>query len=189
MNYKTLKHLILADLYRYGADTRFFKGLQVYPGFKFTFFLRLSSFFLKRKKMLPCYIVSQIFLKHYMYKYGFSISPRTKIGPGFFLGHIGCITIHEKAIIGRNCNIAQGVTIGQSNRGDQKGCPEIGDNVFIGPGAVVLGHIKIGDNGAVGANSVVTKGVPDNAVVAGIPAKVISYAGSSDYVNHTDYEL
>jgi serine O-acetyltransferase len=124
-----------------------------------------------------------------MYKYGFSISPRTEIGPGFFLGHIGCITIHEKAIIGRNCNIAQGVTIGQSNRGGRKGYPVIGDNVFIGPGAVVIGRIKIGDNVAIGANSVVTKDVPDNAVVAGIPAKVISYAGSSDYVNHTDYEL
>ena len=92
--------------------------------------------------------------------------------------------MHPRAKIGKNCNISQGVTIGQSNRGKRAGVPVIGDSVFIGPGAKIFGAITIGNNVAIGANAVVTSDVPDNAVVAGIPARILSLLGSAGYVQH-----
>jgi serine O-acetyltransferase len=78
------------------------------------------------------------------------------------------------------------VTIGLSNRGEGKiGAPIIGDNVFIGPGAKLFGNITIGNNVAIGANTVITKDIPDNSVVVGSQSKIISSKGSSGYVNHT----
>ena len=74
------------------------------------------------------------------------------------------------------------------NRGKKKGYPQLGDNVYIGPGAKIIGAIRIGNNVAIGANCVVTKDIPDNAVVVGIPGKVISNQGSVGYVNRTDYD-
>ena len=70
----------------------------------------------------------------------------------------------------------------------KKGSPIIGDNVYIATGAKIIGAIKIGNNVAIGANCVVTKDIPDNAVVVGVPGKVISYEGSKGYVNNTDYD-
>ena len=82
-------------------------------------------------------------------------------------------------------NISQGVTIGQVNRGKYQGVPTIGNGVYIGPGAKVIGKISIGSNVAIGANAVVTTDVPDNACVAGVPARVISMDGADGYVNRT----
>ena len=118
-------------------------------------------------------------LLHYGYKFGIQISYTTKIGYGFYIGHFGNIFVNSKTIIGNNVNISQGVTIGSEN-----GVPTIGDGVYIGPGAKVVGNIIIGNNVAIGANSVVfnkmnkPKNIPDNAIVIGIPAKVTSLMGN-----------
>ncbi len=103
---------------------------------------------------------------------GISISFETCIGPGFYIGHFGNIVVYKDVIIGKNCNIAQGVTIGVLGVG-KKGSPKLGDNVYIGAGAKVLGDIRVGNNVRIGANAVVLHDVPDNATVVGIPAKVI----------------
>jgi len=103
---------------------------------------------------------------------GISISSNAKIGSGIYIGHFGGIFIHSDAIIGKNFNIAQGVTVGVLGLG-KKGAPIIGDNVFIGSGAKVLGSIKIGNNVKIGANAVVVNDVPANCTVVGIPARVI----------------
>ncbi len=66
--------------------------------------------------------------------------------------------------------------------------PVIGDNVYIGSGAKIIGSVNVGNNVAIGANAVLTKDVPDNAVVVGVPAKVISYKGSMGYIDRTDYD-
>jgi serine O-acetyltransferase len=79
------------------------------------------------------------------------------------------------------------VTLGQSNRGERRGSPVIGDNVFIGAGAKIFGMIKVGNNAAIGANCVVTKDVPENGVVVGVPGRIISMNGSRGYINRTDY--
>jgi serine O-acetyltransferase len=127
-------------------------------------------------------------LYHLTYKLGISISPLTEIGSGFYIGHFGGIVINEKSVIGKNCNISQGVTLGQANRGKNKGYPTLGDNIYIGPGAKIVGAVTIGNNVAIGANCVVTRDIPDNSVVVGIPGKVISQRGSTGYVERTDYE-
>jgi len=77
------------------------------------------------------------------------------------------------------------VSIGAAYGGNYPGVPKIGDNVYIAPGAKLIGGITIGNNVAIGANSVVTKSIPDNAVVVGIPGEVISYKGSENYVINT----
>jgi serine O-acetyltransferase len=91
-------------------------------------------------------------------------------------------------VIGRNCNISPGVILGKGNRGKNRGYPTLGDNVYIGPGAKIVGGVKIGNNVAIGANCVVTKDIPDGSVVVGVPGRVISQKGSEGYVNRTDYE-
>ena len=126
-------------------------------------------------------------VRHYMFKFGIQIGYMVEIGSGFYIGHFGDIIVNSKAVIGKNCNISQGVTIGQMNRGDKKGVPVIGDNVFIGPGAKLLGRIKIGNNVAIGANAVVIDDVDDNQAVGGVPAKVIANTGSEGYINRIDY--
>lgn len=88
------------------------------------------------------------------------------------------------AVIGANCNIYQGVTIGQKLRGERKGYPIIGNEVFISPGAKIIGKVKIGNNVVIGANAVVDKDVEDNAVVGGVPAKILSYQGSEGYIEN-----
>lgn len=82
------------------------------------------------------------------------------------------VVVHYNAKIGKNCTLHQFVTIGGNGRGK---APIIGDNCFVGAGAVIIGDIKIGNNVTVGANAVVTKDVPDNATVGGVPAKILHY--------------
>ena len=121
-------------------------------------------------------------------RFGISISYKTRIGSGFYIGHFGGIIVNSNAVIGKNCNISHLVTLGITNRGEKKGVPIICDNVYIGPGAKIIGNIRVGNNAAIGANCVVTKDVPDNAVVVGVPGKIISFDGSLGYINRTDYK-
>jgi serine O-acetyltransferase len=107
---------------------------------------------------------------------------KANIAPGVFIPHSFGIIIHHEVTIGENCNLAQDVTIGIGGRGENRGCPKIGDRVFIGAGARIFGPITIGNDVAIGANAVVTKDLPDQAVAVGIPAKIISYEGSQDFV-------
>lgn len=123
-----------------------------------------------------------------IYKLGIDIPPETKIGSGLYIGHFGGIIVNEKTIIGKNCNISQGVTMGKANRGENEGYPTLGDNIYIGPGAKIVGAVTIGNNVAIGANCVVTKNIPDDSVVVGVPRKIISQKGSKGYVNRTNYE-
>lgn len=83
------------------------------------------------------------------------------------------VVIHEEAVIGERCKIQCNSVIG--GKSGRPGAPKIGNNVLIGAGAAVLGDITIGNNVAIGANAVVVKSVPDNAVVVGIPGKIIRY--------------
>ncbi|UCV05489.1 serine O-acetyltransferase [Dechloromonas denitrificans] len=164
------------------------KAYRLLPGFRFLVWLRLAASTQKSVGLWSfVHRVARIGHKHYLYKYGISIPYPTKIGSGFYIGHFGGIVVNEAAEIGRNCNISHGVTIGQLNRGERKGTPKIGDEVYIGPGAKIIGAIRIGNGCAIGANAVVTKDLPDKAVAVGIPARIISYAGAEGYVEYCDY--
>lgn len=102
---------------------------------------------------------------------GISIPFSADIGEGFYIGHFGGIILNGEVKIGKNCSIGAGVVVGTKGLGDG-GVPIIGDNVYIGVGAKILGGIKIGDNARIGANAVVLTDIPDNATAVGIPAKV-----------------
>jgi len=183
--------LVKSDLYRYtgrATPSVFLYSMIRHAGFKYSFWMR-TCFYLRQHRFFrhSLFFLARVILEHYEYKYGISIPDQTSIGSGFYIGHFGGIVVNRMSIIGKNCNISQGVTLGQANRGTGKGYPTIGDNVYIGPGAKIVGKVSIGNNVAIGANCVVTKDVPDNAVVVGIPAKIISFQGSDGYVNKIDY--
>ncbi|UVT17875.1 MAG: serine acetyltransferase [Nitrospira sp.] len=114
-------------------------------------------------------------------KWGIEISRSAEIGRGFYIGHYGGITISGLARIGRDVNISQLVTIGVSGRGENRGVPIIGDNVYIAPGAKIFGKIRVGNNVKIGANAVVHKDIPDDAVVVLDPGfRIISFRGKRE---------
>ncbi|MHA1264915.1 MAG: serine O-acetyltransferase [Candidatus Helarchaeota archaeon] len=108
---------------------------------------------------------------------GIEIHPGAKIGKNFFIDHGSGTVIGETAEIGDNVTIYQNVTLGGTSLKDEKRHPTIGNNVVIGAGAKLLGPIKIGDNVKIGANSVVTRDVPSNSVVVGVPGRIVSRNG------------
>lgn len=127
----------------------------------------------------------RVVLRKHQIKYGFQIYPDTQIGEGFYLGHWGALVINPKAKIGKNCNIAQGVTIGQQNRGRNEGYPTIGDEVWIGPNAVIVGNITIGNNVLIAPNVYLNTNVPSNSVVVGNPAVITPKENATEgYINN-----
>ena len=181
--------VVAADLRRYGHGVSirsFVKRYFLAPGFKYSFWMRLAGH-LRKKKWIwrPAYFLSRAILHRCSVKYGISIPYNTCIGPGLYLGHYAGIVISEQAVIGPDCNINHEVTIGEKYGGKNPGVPVIGDRVYLGPGCKVIGGISLGNDVAVGANAVVVDSIPDFGVAAGVPAKVISLNGSSQYVVNT----
>ncbi len=113
---------------------------------------------------------------------GISLPYSATIGKSFYIGHFGQIIINANSVIGDNCNISQGVTVGVSGRGEKRGVPIIGDNVYMGANATIAGKITIGNDAVIGANSLVVNDVPSGRTVLGVPAEVISKNDSSDYI-------
>ncbi len=190
MNFgSTYIQTVKADLFRYAnsADCfAFIKSYILYPEFRYIFWMRTASYWAGKWLFgIPFHILSRFFLIRLRNKFHINIPYNTRIGPGLYIGHWGGIVVHYKARIGNNCNISLGVVIGESFRGERKGVPCLGDRVYIGPGAKLFGKIRIGNDVAIGANSVVTRDVPDHSVVVGIPGRVISRNGSSEYISNT----
>lgn len=193
MRLKELFYIIKSDLYRYAGQTQLIPlaiSVLLTPGAKYTFFLRIARYLkTKGRFAVPFYIVTRLLLHHYNYKFGISIPYNTEIEPGFYIGHFGGIVVNSEARIGKNCNINHGVTIGTTYEGKHPGNPRLMNNVYLGPGCKVIGGITIGNNVLIGANCVVTKSIPDNGVVVGVPGKVISFKGSKHYVvNRLDWK-
>lgn len=113
---------------------------------------------------------------------GISLPYAATIGKRFYIAHHGHIILHPNTVIGENCNIAQGVTVGISGRGENRGVPVIGDNVFMATNSVIAGKITVGDNSVIGANSLVVKDVAANTTVLGVPAVKVSDNNSEDYI-------
>ena len=148
--------------------------ILTYPGVKAIFFHKIANFFAIAKFDLIARIVSQFsrFLT------GIEIHPKAKIGKNLFIDHGMGVVIGETSEIGDNVTIYHNVTLGgiapSINSNDQRNTkrhPTLEDNVVVGSGAQILGPIIIKKNSLVGANAVVTKDVPENAVMIGIPAK------------------
>ncbi len=112
---------------------------------------------------------------------GISISEHAVIGRGLYIGHFGGVIIGVVRM-GDHCTLSHGVTVGRSGRRGQSGRPEIGDRVWIGPRAVVVGGIEVGDDALVGANSVVTRSIPPRSSALGAPAVIRPASASFDMV-------
>ena len=172
------------DLYRYyGSKKRTLKQ-KIFPLPQIKF---LKIF---RKRQSARNIFSKIYfslkLSSIQAKTHIQIPHKTKIGPGFYIGHFGRIIINEQAKLGKNINIATGVTIGQENRGKRMGCPTINDNVWIGTNSVIVGKITIGTDVLIAPNSFVNFDVPDHSIVVGNPAKIIHKENATEnYINNT----
>lgn len=152
------------------------------PGLKFLYYLRKAQ--RCRPKSIQG-IFYRLMLRRLQIKYGYQISSKTEIGDGLYLGHWGMLIVNPGTKIGKNCNLSHGVTIGQTNRGRKKGVPTIGDNVWIGANAVIVGGISIGNNVLIAPNSYVTFSVPDNSVVFGNPAEIKpSEHATEGYINN-----
>jgi len=113
---------------------------------------------------------------------GIQLPYSAKVGNSFYIGHFGHIIINANAVIGNNCNISQGVTIGVSGRGENRGVPVLKDNIYVGANVTVAGKIVIGSNSVLGANSLVVKNVEANTTVLGVPAVKINTNDSSAYI-------
>ena len=153
--------------------------ILTYPGIKAVFFHRIANFFATAKFDLIARIISQFsrFLT------GIEIHPRAKIGKNLFIDHGMGVVIGETSDIADNVTIYHMVTLGgispSINSNDQreiKRHPTLHDNVVVGSGAQILGPVIVGKNARIGANAVVTKNVPENAVMVGIPAKNVGTA-------------
>lgn len=141
-------------------------------------FHRLANFCYRKK--IPVVPKLIYFLQFFIFNS--SVPPSVSIGIGtrFAYGGIG-VVIHADAVIGKNCTIGQGITIGGKSK--SMIIPKIGDDVYLGAGSRILGPITIGDNVIVGPNSVVVKSITSNVIVVGVPAKVIkSNIVIKDYV-------
>ena len=175
--YKDCMKLIKSDRYRHSGkmETSFsiiLRNLKPYS-FSLLFWLRLSQY---NGWMSP--------FCNYMYlrarrKSQVQLSPKTKIGYGLLLGHVSCIVVNSRTIIGNNVNLSQFLSIGTNH----KTPAIIGDNVYIGPNVCIVEDVKIGNNSSIGAGAVVTKDVPENASVAGVPAKVLHYNNPGIFIN------
>jgi serine O-acetyltransferase len=120
---------------------------------------------------LLCFLANK-FLEIFMDMY---LDPQASIGGGLYFGHVGGIHINFQAVIGKNCDITHRVTIGTSAMGRQ-GAPIIGDDVYIGTGATLVGKIRIGNGAKIAANTLVIANVPDGATVMGVPGRIIMRA-------------
>jgi len=157
--------------------------ILTYPGAKAVFFHKIANFFAIAKFHLVARIISQFsrFLT------GIEIHPKANIGKNLFIDHGMGVVIGETSEIGDNVTIYHMATLGgispSVNSNEQRNIkrhPTLKDNVVVGSGAQILGPVTVGKNAKIGANAVVTKDVPENAVMVGIPAKNVNETSGSD---------
>ena len=170
MTFKEYKNIIMEDRSRFSVDKT---GRKV--SVHFTSVFRFGKY-LQTKNNIFARILLKFVARYYFYLRlitGIQLPMGTNVMGGLRFPHWSCIVIAQRSVIGKNCTIHQGVTIGQSHFGTHQGFPIIGNNVLIYAGAKNCGGIRVGDNVVIGANAVVNKDIPDNCVVAGVPAKII----------------
>ena len=155
--------------------------ILTYPGVKAVFFHQISNFFYKAGFDLVARIISQTV----RFFTGIEIHPGAKLGKNLFIDHGMGVVIGETSDIGDNVTIYHMVTLGgiapSINSNDQRNTkrhPTIKEDVVIGSGAQVLGPVVVGRGARIGANAVITKDVPENSVMVGIPARSVGIADS-----------
>ena len=165
-----MKETLTYDLYRFNASRGLLSLIMTIlrqQDFRYVFYLRwYQSGYLR--------FFSWLLLKHISNRMCMSVGWRTKIGKGLRIIHGGCIAINNEAIIGDNCTLYHGVTIGMEFRGKRLGNPTIGSEVWIGANATLVGNIKVGDDVLIAPGAFVNFDIPSHSVVLGNPGKIFS---------------
>lgn len=141
----------------------------LYPSFKVMLSYRRAH----KAYMKGHYFRARLISQRAVRRTGIEIHPGAQIGKGLFIDHGNGVIIGETTIIGDNCTLYQGVTLGGTGKEQGKRHPTLGNNVMVSAGAKVLGSFKIGDNSKIGAGSVVLEEVPPNSTVVGVPGRVV----------------
>ena len=168
-----LKGDLDAIMERDPAATSRAEAMLLYSGFHALVFYRAANALHKRGHKLPARFISQ----SARFLTGIEIHPGATIGKGLFIDHGSGVVIGETAIVGDNCTIYQGVTLGGTGKDTGKRHPTLGNNVMVGSGAKLLGNFKVGDNSKIAAGAVVLGEVPENSTAVGIPARVVRKKG------------
>lgn len=169
MFFKNIRYDIKAIKERDPAARNGFEVFFLYSGFHAVLYYRVAHFFYKIKLKFIARWISQ--LGRFMT--GVEIHPGATIGRGLMIDHGMGVVIGETAVVGDNCTIYQGVTLGGTGKDTGKRHPTIGNNVMIGSGAKVLGPFTVGDNAKIAAGAVVLDAVPEGATAVGVPARMI----------------
>ena len=199
-----LKDIVYSDLYRFTGNKR--RASRVYltfieewmssPEFRFLNSLRRTQYYhqrmtnsrriFRRFRFWLAFRFHNLGLNNKTRKYHFQIPYETKIGKGLYIAHFGRIIIHPKSVIGHNVNISTGVVIGTQFRGPKKGAPNIGNYVWIGANAIIIGNVRIGNNVLIAPGAYVNFDVPDNSIVIGNPGLIRRSPGATlGYINNT----
>lgn len=147
--------------------------LLTYPSLSAIRSYKIAHWFYKKKMFTAARIISQRSRK----RTGIEIHPGATIGKGLFIDHGMGVVIGETAVIGDNCLLYQGVTLGGTGKDKGKRHPTLGDNVLVGAGAKILGPFKVGNNVKIAANAVVLNAIPDNCTAVGVPARIVRRNG------------
>ena len=173
MLFKNIAYDVKAVLERDPAARSGAEVLLLYPGIWAVIWHRLSHFFYKHNIKFIARWISQCV----RFWTGIEIHPGATIGRGLFIDHGMGVVIGETTIIGDDCTIYQGVTLGGTGKEKGKRHPTLGNNVMVGSGAKVLGPFTVGDNSKIAAGAVVLSEVPPNSTCVGVPARVVKREG------------
>ncbi len=178
-----LKELIVSDLKRiYELPLSLKELFYLPPQLKYLRLWRKASYYRGRSSFLAKLYAFR--LERLSYRTFIQLPPEVTAGPGLYIGHFGRLILHPDTVLGKNVNLATGVTIGRANRGKHEGVPVIGDEVWIGTNAVVVGGIHIGSDVLIAPGAYVNTDVPDHSIVIGNPAVIHpSPEATKGYIN------
>ena len=171
--FKRIRYDVRSVLERDPAARNGFEVFLLYPGIAAVMWHRLSHFLYKHNIKFLARWISQCV----RFWTGIEIHPGAIIGKGLFIDHGMGVVIGETAVIGDDCTIYQGVTLGGTGKEKGKRHPTLGNNVMVGSGAKVLGPFTVGDNSKIAAGAVVLSEVPPNSTCVGVPARIVKREG------------
>ena len=172
VTFKETIQWIKEDLRGYAMP--FWRAFLVVPGFKYSFHHRLCYYFYCHKWLFPMFVIWRLYMYHLTYKFGIQTAWNKPLPRYISLPHFSGITFFPESC-GHHLYLRQGCTVGRADSEGTGRLPRIGNYVEFGANVCVIGDIEIGNNVKIGAGAVVTKSVPDNSVVVGIPAKVVKH--------------
>ncbi|MBQ0097528.1 MAG: serine O-acetyltransferase [Oscillospiraceae bacterium] len=182
--FKTLKGDLELVMQRDPAARNKFEVFSLYSGYKAVRKYRRAHWFYEHNMKFIARYLSQ----RARHKTGIEIHPAAQIGNGFVIDHGMGVVIGETTIIGDNCILYQGVTLGGTGKEHGKRHPTLGNNVLVGSGAKILGPVKIGDNARIAAGAVVLNDVPADSTAVGVPARIVKLNGQKlDYLDQIHY--